>query len=190
MSWLPMLMKLAGLSLQAAILSTVPLNGGGAAGAALQGKFIDRFGAFNILAANYILGALVVLAPGAADKGAIVFIPALFISGTCVMGRQIAMYAVAAIVYPTAIRATGVGTTIGIGRTGSIIGPMAGAATVALGWSIPAIFAMASVPIFLASLSIYLVGRVPRNFGTTGVRLSGWAIRQRTNHLLITSEAK
>lgn len=68
MSWLPMLMKLAGLSLQAAILSTVLLNGGGAVGAALQGKFIDRFGAFNILAANYILGALVVLAPGAADK--------------------------------------------------------------------------------------------------------------------------
>jgi AAHS family 4-hydroxybenzoate transporter-like MFS transporter len=87
-----------------------------------------------------------------------------------VMGSQIAMYAVAAIVYPTSIRGTGVGTTIGIGRIGSIIGPMAGAATVALGWSIPAIFAMASVPIFLASLSIYLVGRVPKDFGATGVR--------------------
>jgi AAHS family 4-hydroxybenzoate transporter-like MFS transporter len=167
MSWLPVLMKLAGLSLQGAILSTVLLNGGGAVGAATLGRLIDRFGGYKVMAGNYVLGAIAVLALGAADQGAVVLIPALFVTGTCVMGSQIAMYAIAAAVYPTAIRATGVGTTIGIGRSGSIIGPMAGAAAVALGWSIPAIFAMASVPIFLASFSINLVGRVPKNFGVT-----------------------
>ncbi len=170
MSWLPMLMKISGLSLQSAILSTVLLNGGGAVGAATLGKLIDRFGGFKVMAVNYVVGAIAVLALGAADMGAIVLIPALFIAGTCVMGSQIAMYAVAAMVYPTSIRGTGVGTTIGIGRTGSIIGPMAGAATVALGWSIAGIFAMASVPIFLASLSICLVGRVRKDFGTAGAR--------------------
>jgi len=80
------------------------------------------------------------------------------------MGAQIAMYAITAAVYPTMIRGTGVGVTIGVGRIGSIIGPLAGAAAVAMGWSIPAIFAMAAIPIVLASITINLAGRVRNDF--------------------------
>jgi hypothetical protein len=67
-------------------------------------------------------------------------------------------------VYPTAIRATGVGTTMGWGRLGSIIGPAVGTLFVALQWPIALDFFAASLPIFAAALFIFTVGRIPKHF--------------------------
>lgn len=163
MSWLPVLMKQSGLSLKFALLSTVLLNGGGALGTAVLGNLIDRFGVFRVMAASYFIGALAIIAVGLGG-GPLLLIPAIFITGTCMMGAQCAMYAAVAIVYPTAIRATGVGTTMGWGRLGSIIGPIVGTVFVALQLPIAMDFLVASLPIFAASLFIYIVGRVPKRF--------------------------
>jgi len=163
MSWLPVLMKQSGLSLKFALLSTVLLNGGGALGTAALGNLIDRFGVFKVMAASYFIGGLAIIAVGLGG-GPILLIPAIFITGTCMMGAQCAMYAAVAIVYPTAIRATGVGTTMGWGRLGSIIGPVVGTVFVALQLPIAMDFFVASLPIFAAALFIYIVGRVPKRF--------------------------
>lgn len=163
MSWLPVLMKQSGLSLKFALLSTVLLNGGGALGTAVLGNLIDRFGVFRVMAASYFIGALAIIAVGLGG-GPLLLIPAIFITGTCMMGAQCAMYAAVAIVYPTAIRATGVGTTMGWGRLGSIIGPVVGTVFVTLQLPIAMDFLVASLPIFAASLFIYIVGRVPKRF--------------------------
>jgi len=163
MSWLPVLMKQSGLSLKFALLSTVLLNGGGALGTAALGNLIDRFGVFRVMAASYLIGGLAIIAVGVGG-GPALLVPAIFITGTCMMGAQCAMYAAVAIVYPTALRATGVGTTMGWGRLGSIIGPVVGTVFVALQLPIAVDFLVASVPIFAASLFIYIVGRVPKRF--------------------------
>lgn len=42
------------------------------------------------------------------------------------MGAQAALNALAATLYPTAIRTTGMGWALGIGRFGSIVGPILG----------------------------------------------------------------
>jgi AAHS family 4-hydroxybenzoate transporter-like MFS transporter len=165
MNYLPILMKQSGLSLKYSMLSTVLLNGGSALGTATLGYLIDRFGVFRIMTYNYVIGAIAVTAVGLGTNPALL-IPAIFVAGTCMMGPQCAMYAVAAIVYPTAIRATGVGTTLGFGRLGSVIGPLVGGIFVALQWPIAADFFVASLPIFAASLCIHIVGRTPKNFGT------------------------
>lgn len=166
MSWLPVLMKQSGLSMKWSLLSTVLLNGGGAIGTVTMGALIDRYGIFKVVTLSYIIGGLAIAAIGLGAEP-VVLVPALFFTGTCMMGAQTTMYAVAAMVYPTAIRATGVGSTMGWGRIGSVIGPMIGAAFVTLQWSIAADFVAASIPIFAGALFIYLVGRVPRRFETT-----------------------
>ena len=74
-----------------------------------MGVLIDRFGIFKVVPSSYLVGGAAIAAIGLGSN-AIVLIPALFLTGTCMMGAQITMYAVAAMVYPTAIRATGVGT--------------------------------------------------------------------------------
>jgi MFS transporter, AAHS family, 4-hydroxybenzoate transporter len=163
MSWLPVLMRQSGLSMKWSLLSTVLLNGGGAVGTVAMGVLIDRFGIAKVMATSYVIGGIAVAAVGLGSASA-VLAPALFIAGCCMMGAQPAMYAVAAMVYPTAIRATGVGTTMGWGRIGSIIGPMIGTFFVALHWSIAADFLVASLPIFAAAVFMFLIGIVPKNF--------------------------
>ncbi|MBN1654918.1 MAG: MFS transporter [Deltaproteobacteria bacterium] len=166
MSWLPVFMKQSGLSMTWSLLSTVLLNGGGAVGTVTMGVLIDRYGIFKVVTTSYLIGAIAIASIGIGAEPA-VLVPALFLTGTCMMGAQTTMYAVAAMVYPTAIRATGVGSTMGWGRIGSVIGPLIGAAFFTLQWSIAAAFIAASLPIFAGALFIYLVGRVPKRFETT-----------------------
>jgi AAHS family 4-hydroxybenzoate transporter-like MFS transporter len=69
------------------------------------------------------------------------------------------MNALAAEFYPTAVRSTGVGWALGIGRIGSIVGPVVGGLFIALGWSTDRIFVAAAVPAALAALAVFLIGQ-------------------------------
>ena len=55
-----------------------------------------------------------------------------FAAGFCVVGAQSGSNALAASLYPTSVRATGVGWALGIGRIGSIAGPLVGALLIGL----------------------------------------------------------
>jgi AAHS family 4-hydroxybenzoate transporter-like MFS transporter len=50
----------------------------------------------------------------------------LALSGAMINAVQTTMYALAAHVYPTSIRATGVGTAVAFGRIGGVVAPYAG----------------------------------------------------------------
>ena len=49
-----------------------------------------------------------------------------FFSGCVVVGMQNALNAGAGLIYPTSLRANGVGYALGIGRLGSVTGPLLG----------------------------------------------------------------
>ena len=66
----------------------------------------------------------------------------LGITGGLVNATQTTMYALAANVYPTAIRGTGVGTTVAFGRIGGVLSPIIGAPVLDLGTQ-PYFFAIA-----------------------------------------------
>jgi AAHS family 4-hydroxybenzoate transporter-like MFS transporter len=57
----------------------------------------------------------------------------LGITGGLINATQTTMYALAANVYPTNIRATGVGTTVAVGRIGGVLSPVVGGSVLALG---------------------------------------------------------
>jgi AAHS family 4-hydroxybenzoate transporter-like MFS transporter len=87
---------------------------------------------------------------------------ATFFAGFGVVGAQIGMNALAAGLYPTAIRSTGVGWALGVGRIGSIIGPLAGGVLLGLGWNAQSIVLIAAVPALLAGIAVVaLRGREP-----------------------------
>jgi AAHS family 4-hydroxybenzoate transporter-like MFS transporter len=54
-------------------------------------------------------------------------------AGACIAGLQVGMYSVAAHVYPTACRSTGVGWSLGIARLGGILSSFGGAVFFARG---------------------------------------------------------
>ena len=58
---------------------------------------------------------------------------ATFFAGFFIFGAQIGMNVLAASIYPTYVRSTGVGWALGIGRLGSILGPVIGGILLGLG---------------------------------------------------------
>jgi AAHS family 4-hydroxybenzoate transporter-like MFS transporter len=87
------------------------------------------------------------------------------ILGFTVQGAQAGLNALAASFYPTAIRSTGVGWALGIGRIGSIVGPVIGGIMLSIGWHPQQIFLAGAIPSLTAAFSIALTGRLQGNSG-------------------------
>ena len=85
---------------------------------------------------------------------------AIFAAGFCIVGGQIASNALAATYYPTAIRATGMGWALGIGRIGSIVGPLIGGAMLASHVEVETLFLVAAIPALLAAATALLLARI------------------------------
>ena len=64
----------------------------------------------------------------------------------------------ATLFYPTAIRSTGVGWSMGMGRIGSFTGPLVVGALVAARWPTASVFVAVGVPGLVAALTTALVG--------------------------------
>jgi AAHS family 4-hydroxybenzoate transporter-like MFS transporter len=79
-----------------------------------------------------------------------------------VVGGQIGANALTANSYPTAIRSTGVGWALGIGRIGSIIGPIIGGLLLSLRWPVRQIFLVAAVPVLIASVAALCISFLRR----------------------------
>ena len=154
-NWLPSLLSLAGSSLSVATLSTAVLNLGGVGGALLLSRIVNGPHAFTVLALSYLVGTVALVLIARADGNlAIILLGAAF-AGATVVGGQIAMNAVTASFYPSEIRSTGVGWALGVGRIGSIAGPLLGGALMKAGWqgTSPVLFGI--FPMLVAGAALF-----------------------------------
>ena len=79
----------------------------------------------------------------------------IFFTGILQQGGFTGLYAVAAKVYPTEIRSTGIGWAIGLGRFGAVLGPAAAGFLIAAGLSMSANYYVFAVPMALGGLISY-----------------------------------
>jgi AAHS family 4-hydroxybenzoate transporter-like MFS transporter len=157
-NWLPAVLQQAGLPIERAIIATVVLNAGGIVGGLILGSMVDRRPPFGILTAAYAAAAVFVAAIGAVGTSIPVIMAAIFAAGFFVIGSQYCLNALAANFYPTMLRSTGVGWALGIGRIGSIIGPVLGGVMIGMGWTTSQLFVAVAVPAVVASIGVYLIG--------------------------------
>ena len=122
------------------------------------GNFVDRFGAYRVLTFTYFLGAICVALLGYSHAVAAIMV-CTFFSGAGVIGGQTGANALAASFYPTYIRSTGVGWALGIGRIGSIVGPIFGGIMLSLHLPLTTVFLAGAVPTHVGSGAIILMGR-------------------------------
>ncbi len=157
-SWLPILLRDAGHSASQAIFAGAALWGGGIAGTLSLGWAIDRFGYGRVLSAVYLLATTGIVATGLFLSHLPLAMMAIAVSGFSVMGAQAALNALAATLYPTHIRATGVGWGLGMGRLGSVVGPIIGGELISLRWDSAALLAAAAIPTCFAILAAFPLG--------------------------------
>ncbi|MGH8264202.1 MAG: MFS transporter [Steroidobacteraceae bacterium] len=122
-TWLPATIRAAGLSPDVANQGLAVYNLGGVAGAIIAAFLIGRYGSkgtMSIIAVIAIAGAIVLSAIPFEAEEVTRIIVMLGITGGAINAVQTTLYALAAHIYPTSVRATGVGAASTIGRFGSI----------------------------------------------------------------------
>ena len=159
-AWAPTLLKREGIGIKDASLAMAMFNLGSVIATSFAGWLITRAGAAIILPVAMLGSAASVALIGyaAPSVGMVILLQGLF--GAFMGGGSSGLIALAAIYYPTAIRSTGVGWAMGMGRVGSFVGPLAVGSLVALGLSTAGIFVAIAVPALLAAATTAVVGRV------------------------------
>ncbi|VVE49071.1 4-hydroxybenzoate transporter PcaK [Pandoraea pneumonica] len=169
-SWLPTVIHDAGIPLDTAALITSMLQIGGTLGTLTLGRVFDRVPPFKALSAVYLCAAVCIVLVGLAGTSVAILAATIFGAGFCVVGGQIGANALAARTYPTTIRGTGVGWALGVGRVGSIVGPMVGGVLLALQWDPQRLFMMAALPALIASLAALAISMGLRRSGGEATR--------------------
>ncbi len=158
-NWLPTVLNDLGASVSSAAAIGSMLQVGGVVGTFALGSIIDRF-SFRALALVYFIAVFAVGAIGQLGQSVVFVTMAIFAAGFCVVGGQIAANALAATFYPTSVRATGVGWALGIGRVGSIVGPLVGGALLTAKWSTASVFIAAAAAALCAALAAFSLSRL------------------------------
>lgn len=158
-NWLPTVLNDLGASVSEAAAIGSMLQVGGVVGTFALGSIIDRF-SFRALALVYFVAVFAVGAIGQLGHSVVFVTLAIFATGFCIVGGQIAANALAATYYPTSVRATGVGWALGIGRVGSIVGPLVGGALLTAKWSTGSVFIAAATAALFAALAAFALSRL------------------------------
>lgn len=165
-NWLPTIAADAGYDVaHAAAIGTI-LQVGGVVGTIVMGPLIDRWGFFRVLTPCYLIAGIAIAAIGqTAQMSLALTLVCVAISGFGIVGGQPANNTLSASIYPTSLRATGVGWSLGVGRAGSIVGPIVAGTLMELHWSPAHLFLAAAVPA-LASCAVLIVLARDRLFAT------------------------
>jgi MFS transporter, AAHS family, 4-hydroxybenzoate transporter len=159
-SWLPALIADSGVPLAHAVIITALLQAGGAAGTLLAGLLLDRIGTRGIVAA-FLAAAPCVASLGHLATGETPLMLLVAVAGMCIIGGQAGINALAGTLYPTYMRSTGTGWAFGVGRIGSILGPVIGGHLIAYGLPLGTLFAAAAAPVLVSASALFFLGRLP-----------------------------
>lgn len=161
LNWLPSLMAARGLSRPEIGYVQIAFNVGGGIGALCIGMLMDRMRGAWVVSGMYI-GIIASLAALSLAPGFGALAVSAFFAGMFVIGGQSVLYALSAAFYPTAMRGTGVGAAVAVGRVGSVVGPLAAGQLLAMGRSSSVVIG-ASIPVTLiAAVAALMLIRRPR----------------------------
>jgi len=154
LSWVVKLAVDAGMALEDAMFVGIALNLGAFIGALSLGYLSSRLGLKRMISIFFLIGAIASIVYGNSKVSVPLTLVLIFVMMFFVQGAFIGLYAVAARLYPTEIRTTGIGWSIGAGRIGAILGPaLAGfilGAGVSIGWT----FFVFAIPIVIAAIAV------------------------------------
>lgn len=172
-SWVPTALRVAGAAPTAAITAAILLQVGATVASLPIGWSLDRLGVAATLAPAYLLAAVCIAAVGRLTHSVPLTLTMAFGAGFGLIGGQGGANAVATVAYPAHLRSTGAGWALGVGRIGSMIGPVVGGMLLNARVSITHIFYLSAVPALLATVAIIYLGSRPSTRAVPGLLGSG-----------------
>ena len=158
-NWLPVIMNEAGHTPSQAVIAGAVFWLGGVLSNVLLGCTVDRVGFGRMLSFIFPAAVMAIAAIGQVPGSLLLVLVVSGIAGFCVLGGQSGLNALSPTYYPVAVRSTGTGWASGIGRFGSIFGPLLGGELMRLHWSTAEFFQAATIPALVASASMVLFWR-------------------------------
>jgi MFS transporter, AAHS family, 4-hydroxybenzoate transporter len=159
-AWLPMIVQSSGHSAAQGAYAGSLYQLGGSIGGLCMGVLIDRFG-LNVLVATFAIAVPVVAFTGTPGLSDSLLLAMAFLSGGAIIGMQSALNASAGLIYPTDLRANGVGYALGVGRVGSVAGPLLGSLLTRLEMPAATFFYVTAIgPLLCAGCWVLLLRRL------------------------------
>ena len=155
-SWIPKLAESTGLSLRLAIYAGTVFNLGAFIGILSQGYLSQTFGLRRVIA-SFLVGTGVLMCIFGFVSASWLILLLFGLIGYGVQGGFVGFYTVAARLYPTEIRNTGIGWGIGAGRIGAIVGPKVGGTLIGMGLTLTVNFIIFAVPLAIAAIATMLI---------------------------------
>jgi AAHS family 4-hydroxybenzoate transporter-like MFS transporter len=166
-SWMPLVTHHAGLGIKSAVLGVAALNLGGIVGCFLIGWISKHFRSIVPIALAYALGGAAVGLIGLVVQSGQMLLAVSFVAGILTVGSQMCAVSLSASYYESALRSTGVGWALGIGRIGAIIGPVLGGVLIAQHVATPTLFLIAGAVSLGAGTAVLGIARVTRRRNPT-----------------------
>jgi MFS transporter, AAHS family, 4-hydroxybenzoate transporter len=154
-NWLPTVVRDSGYSNTIAVNSAAIFQVGGVVGTIVLGLFVRKLGFTKVLSASFALACISISFIGQPFLSLVILFAFIFLAGFGVPGSQAGLNAFAATYYPTDLRATGVGSGLGIGRIGAIVGPLVAGILLGRHWSNRELFIAAAIPALISAVVMF-----------------------------------
>lgn len=161
LSWLPKILVDMEYAQADGLQAGILFNAGAVLGVVGLGWLADQMSLRALIAAFLVIGGGAMVGFGVVGAQLALLLVGAFVIGLFVDGGFAGLYALAARLYPTEIRTTGIGWAIGLGRMGGIAGPYLGGLAFAAGWSLLAIMLAFAVPLVLAAIAVMAIRLEP-----------------------------
>jgi len=157
--WMPILFRDDGLTIDQTAVVAAMFDVGGIIGALVISRFADRHGVAAIVAL-YLLACPIVGIIGVVGQWVYLLGAVIFLAGFCLVGITLGMNAITGTIYPTEMRAMGIGWAYGVGRFGSMMGPLAGGWLIGMNLPISQLFLAPVVPLIVGALLSFVLMRL------------------------------
>lgn len=157
MSWTPKFATEIGYTKQVGVFAGVLLNVGGMIGTTLLAVVSTKIRLSRLLPAYLLSGAAVVGLFGMCGHlaGAMVVFPLL--TGAVLNGSLAAIYCLGPNMYPSEVRAMGIGWLQGVSRIGAVMGPLLAGVMLDVGWTVGDVFEVLALPLVVAMVAVSVI---------------------------------
>ncbi len=157
--WLPTILPSVGISRGAGLGALALFQIGGTIGGLVLSRQLDKKGLMPVVLL-FLLSMPIVAAIGYSVASVPVLLVVAFLAGFCLLGLQFGINATSAMLYPTSIRSNGSGWAFGVGRFGSIAGPIIAGFLLDMHLPLTQVFLVLLIPLAIGTVASFVMARL------------------------------